>query len=134
MLTTSMLLLLLTIVGAATASAPSSEVMETHATLVDQAYQSLDHDWDSLKDLYANDATLQFCWGGDEPGCVEGGVDDILLPFHEHEALQTFKVKNRAIAGKNAQVLSLYWSNYMETILGCSQVTTGIIATLEFVQ
>jgi hypothetical protein len=79
--------------------------------------------------LYSDQATLKFCWGGANPDCVDGGVDEILLPFHK--ALKTFKVKNQVLTGKNAKVVSLHWSNYMETPDGCGEVTTGI-ATLQF--
>ena len=102
---------------------------ELHANQVDKAYVALASDWGPMQELYSEDASLKFCWGGDTPGCEEGGVDNMLLPFHH--ALKTFKVMNCIITSATPQVLSIHWSNYMETPLGCGELTTGV-AIMEF--
>lgn len=101
----------------------------TRAAKIDLAYQTLDSDYKTLRDLYSDDAVLKFCWGGENAGCKEGGVDEILYPYHK--LIKTFRVKIDVITGEDAEVVSTNWYNHMETPDGCGQVTTGI-AVFEF--
>jgi hypothetical protein len=102
---------------------------ESHLARVDEAYKALGSDFNGMRDLYDEDAILTFCWGSGIQACVEGRVDEILLPFHH--VLKTFKVETRALTGENGPVMSLHWNNYQETPDGCGQVATGI-AVFEF--
>jgi hypothetical protein len=102
---------------------------ESHLARVDAAYKALCSDFNGMRDLYDEDAILAFCWGSGKLACVEGSVNEVLLPFHQ--ALKMFKVKTQALTGENGPVMSLHWNNYQETPDGCGQVATGI-AVFEF--
>lgn len=85
------LLALFTMIYTATASPPLQSAPSQHAAMVDAAYQSLDSDFTRLQELYDEDAVLKFCWGDASPDCVEGSMDETLLPFHK--GVKTFKVR-----------------------------------------
>jgi hypothetical protein len=55
---------------------------ESHLARVDAAYKALGSDFNGMRDLYDEDAILTFCWGSGKPACVEGSVNEILLPFY----------------------------------------------------
>lgn len=90
-----------------------------------EAFDYLGKDWDKMISIFAENAELTICWGGEEPDCVVGGVDEVLFPFHQ--ALREFKVGTRLLVGtKNNRVFSTQWNNYFETTLGCNEVTSGV--------
>lgn len=127
-------LLLTTIYAAASSSFPFALAHEQQSPSlvgrVEKAWQTLDSYWNTLRDLYDDDAILKFCWGSANPDCTEGSVEEILLPFHQ--ALEKFQCEIRVLTGaQNNEVTSLHWNNYQQTPDGCSQVTAGI-AVFEF--
>ena len=108
----------------ATSAGQGSELTDEQYAVF-EAFDYLGKDWDKMISIFAENAELTICWGGEEPDCVVGGVDEVLFPFHQ--ALREFKVGTRLLVGtKNNRVFSTQWNNYFETTLGCNEVTSGV--------
>jgi len=110
--------------GLPTLSDPAHDLSDVQATAIN-SFDYLGKDWDSFTRIFADDATVKCCWGGDGADCTEGSPEDVLLPFHR--AIKVFKSTTRRLtgAGNRNGTFSTQWHNYIETPLGCGEVTMG---------
>eukprot|EP00523_Entomoneis_sp_CCMP467_P015027 CAMPEP_0168775438 /NCGR_PEP_ID=MMETSP0725-20121227/5516_1 /TAXON_ID=265536 /ORGANISM="Amphiprora sp., Strain CCMP467" /LENGTH=174 /DNA_ID=CAMNT_0008825075 /DNA_START=9 /DNA_END=533 /DNA_ORIENTATION=- len=122
------LLVLATLCVESSAKSPeelSKNELTKAQTKIFKAFDYLGNDWDAFADIFAEGATVKYCWGGQHADCTEGSVEEILRPFHN--ALQTFRVSTRRITGaNNDRAFTTHWNNYIETPTGCGEITSGV--------